>query len=245
MNNSTYILLEKNITIPNNTSIQNNINEEPIFSTACANTTLPSASPPIFIVSCNEPILLPEVEPLRSTFCFPGSTFLFQSHSDILQLKTQWDTFEKVENYNSIVLNNLANTVPQENNSINDNSIFYQFESSEEKTNYTMGQLYHTAIYPDVVDFRKPYASRPIPYTSAVLSTIKKQNYDPDTSSLTVCKNVLPPPPLDSDIILNNRLGLNIYVRVSTQNAQFPKSPYKFTSNQEYITYMNYKNSFC
>jgi len=200
--------------------------------------------PQTIILSCHEPTQDPVQEPLRSTFCFPSSSFFNQSHQDILELKNQWNTFERIENYNSIVLNTLAQELPKESGSSVTDSVFYQFNSSQEKTTYKLGQLYHTVVYPDVVDFQQPYASRPIPYTSTVLSTIKGQTYV-DLPSTIVCSKFIPPPPLDQDTVLNNRLGLNIYVRVSTQNALFPKSPYKFASNKEYITYMNYKNINC
>lgn len=120
---------------------------------------------------------------------------------------------------------------------------FYQFVDSAEKTSYNMGQLAHTVTYPDVTDFLTPYSKRPIPYISTVISSIAATRYD-ITEGDVACSNVLPPPPLDSDIILRNRTGLNLYVRVSTQMAQYPKSPYKFTSNNEYITYNEFKQAF-
>ena len=129
-----------------------------------------------------------------------------------------------------------------------------------------MGQAAHTVEYPDVTDFLNPYRKRVIPYISSVLSTIHNTNYSfnqvsavgpllhplaqiptlSTTGFILPCSNFLPPtPPLDPAILLYNRLGLSIYVRVSTQNAQFPKSPYKFASNEEFITYNNYKKIFC
>jgi hypothetical protein len=210
----------------------------------CIQKDVSADVPPTIILSCHEPSQLPVQEPLRSTFCFPESTFFFQSQYSILQLKNQWDTFERIENYNSIVLNTLGQEVPKEASSSAMDSVFYQFKSSQEKIDYNLGQLYHTVVYPDITDFQQPYANRPIPYTSTILSTINGQIYV-DSPSTVACSNFTPPRPLEQDVLLNNRLGLSIYVRVSTQNSQYPKSPYKFSSNREYITYMNYKKINC
>jgi len=255
MSGLTYLLIKKNVSaqVPVPTQVQEKskahiVTEnilEPVFSTNCKYVAPILNKPPILFFSCREPIRPAPQEPLRSTFCFPGSTFFNQSLYDLGQLRNQWETFEKVENYNSIVLNNLANNVPVEQGSEINEAKFYQFINSQEKIDYNLGQLYHTVIYPDVTDFQQPYASRPIPYTSTILSTINGRTYINDPSTSTVCSNILPPPPLDSDLLLNNRRGLDIYIRVSTQNSQFPKSPYKFISNQEYITYMNYKKINC
>lgn len=200
-----------------------------------------AAVPPVLFLSCKEPSGPEPLLPYRSTFCFPESSLQYKSQAEILRLRTQWETFERIENCNSIVLNQLASVVP----TVAPNGVitpaFYQFVDSAEKSNYNMGQLAHTVTYPDVTDFFTSYASRPIPYTSTVMSTIAATRYD--ISGDVVCSNVLPPPPLDSDIILRNRKGLNLYVRVSTQMAQYPKSPYKFTSNNEYIMYNEFKQS--
>lgn len=201
------------------------------------------APPATLFVSCKEPQGPEPVAPFRSTFCFPESSLQYKSQADIQKLRTQWETFERIENYNSIVLNQLASMMPVEVASAPITPSFYQFVDSAEKSNYNLGQLAHTVIYPDVTDFSIPYASRPIPYTSTVISTISGTKYD-ISGAAVFCSNILPPPPLANDILLRNTNGLNLYVRVSTQIAQYPKSPYKFTSNNEYITYSEFKRVF-
>ncbi len=206
------------------------------------NVTVPAVPPTLFL-SYTEPSGPEPIAPYRSTFCFPESSQQYKSQAELIKLRTQWDTFERIENYNSIVLNQLASIVPVEAPNGVITPAFYQFINSAEKSNYNMGQLAHTVAYPDVSDFLTSYAARPIPYTSTVMSTIASIRYD--ISGVDVaCSNILPPPPLDSDIILRNRKGLSLYVRVSTQMAQYPKSPYKFTSNNEYITYNEFKQAF-
>ena len=205
----------------------------------------PNLKPLSLIQSCHEPAQLPVVESMRSTFCFPASTMQYKSMSDILTLKYQWDTFERIENYNSVVYHTLANTLPVEAGSNINTPSFYQFQDSNEKTAYDIGHLTHTVIYPEVIDFLTPYSYKAIQYTSSITSTIQGTKYIYSGES-TFCSNILPTvPSIDYNELLKNRVGLNLYVRVSTQISQFPKSPYKFSSNQEYITYNEYKRFFC
>lgn len=197
--------------------------------------------PSIMIVTCRKETATVPLESLRSTFCFVAPAYL--SKKDIADRKRQWNTFETVENTNSIVLNQLANTVPIEKNDTITTPAFYQFVSSDEKHDYDLGHLAHTVAYPDISDFLVPYSSRPIPYTSAVLSTIVTTNYSNPSSTPSFCTNYLAAVPVkDYDSIINNRKGLLLYIRVSTQVSEFPNSPYKFDSNNELITYNKYKN---
>ena len=210
----------------------------------CGPRPTPPSTPITTIFSCKEPVGLPVDEPQRSTFCLSERIFNNKSLLEINQIRTQWDTFERVENYNSIVLNKLANETPNESSSGVVTPAFYQFINSAEKTDYNLGQLAHTVAYPDNVDFIKPYSSRPIPYTSTILSTIN--NTTISTIDSPFCANILPTKPsVGKDILLRNQKSLNLYVRVSTQVAQFPKSPYKFTSSEEYIAYNEYKKTLC
>jgi len=239
---TTYIILQKNPITPK--IIVDEV-FQPDNDPNCPPPQIKPSTPITTIFSCHEPTRDPEILPMRSTFCFPASTMKYKSITDIRQLKNQWDTFERIENINSIVLHNLANKLPTEASSGTSAPAFYQFTGSEEKTAYNQGQLAHTVTYPDVVDFLVPYASKPIPYTSTVLSTIAGTKYPFIASSTpTFCSNILPTlPRLDSDVLLRNKNGLNLYVRVSTQNAMYPKSPYKFSSSSEYITYNEFKRT--
>lgn len=240
---ATYIILKKDIMQPRlnvETPLQPKLYED-----ACCGNTIQPSTPITTIFSCHEPPQEPEILPFRSTFCFPASTMKYKSRMEIRNLKNQWDTFERIENINSIVRNNLANQLPVEAGGGPSEPAFYQFTGSEEKTAYNLGQLAHTITYPDITDFLVPYSAKAIPYTSTVISTLIQKTYPPIPST-SVCANVLPPkPPLTNDILLRNTNGLNLYVRVSTQIAQFPKSPYKFKSNTEYITYNEYKKLLC
>jgi hypothetical protein len=237
---TTYIILKKNVTLPPTSEPTENV-----FN--CLPVPIQPSTPITTIFSCREPTLDPPDLPVRSTFCFPESTMKYKSRLEIRQLREQWDTFERIENFNSIVLNKLAQTVPPEASSGTSTPAFYQFQSSAEKTAYNLGQSAHTVTYPDETDFLVPYASKPIPYISTVISTIVGYKYVyVSTTTSTFCSNILPTAPkLDSDIILRNRNGLNLYVRVSTQIGQYPKSPYKFSSNSEYLLYNEYKKILC
>lgn len=235
---TTYLILKKD---------EPEIIPEPIYDFNCGQPTIQPSTPLTVIFSCIEPFQTPPVEPMRSTFCFPQSTMKYKSLVEIRELKHQWDTFERIENINSIVLNTLANSLPVEATSGFITPAFYQFVNSDEKTAYNLGQLAHTVAYPEVEDFLVPYASKPIPYVSSVISTISGKSYPfLSQSTSTFCSRFLPTlPQLENDVLLRNRNGLNLYVRVSTQLAQFPKSPYKFSSQNEYLSYLEYKRLIC
>jgi len=236
---ATYIILKKNVTLPQSEPTGNLFN--------CPPVPIQPSTPITTIFSCHEPVQDPPIAPMRSTFCFPESTMKYKSRLEIRQFREQWNTFERIENYNSIVRNKLAQTVPPEGKSGTSTPAFYQFQGSAEKTAYNLGQSAHTVTYPDETDFLVPYAAKPIPYTSTVMSTIVGYKYVyVSTTTSTFCSNILPTgPKKDSDVLLRNRNGLNLYVRVSTQSAQFPKSPYKFSSNSEYLLYNEYKKILC
>lgn len=236
----TFIILEKNSFAPK--LIVDEV-FQPGNAFQCKPTPIQPSTPITTIFSCHEPTQDPVVLPNRSTFCFPASTMKYKSKMEIMQLRNQWNTFERIENINSIVLNKLGNTLPIEASSGTSAPVFYQFTGSDEKTAYNQGQLAHTVTYPEVTEFLVPYSAKPIPYTSTILSTMKGTNYEPIApGASTFCSNILPTlPRKDSDILLRNKNALNLYVRVSTQIAQFPRSPYKFSSNNEYITYNEYK----
>jgi len=188
-------------------------------------------------------------------------------------MRRRWDTFERIENYNSAVLKQLSLTVPGPGMQ-RDGSVFLRPVDNAEKIDYTKGQLAHIARYPDISDFLTPYANRPIPYSQSTISSIFT-NFDSTytstvssvtstytssytstyTSSIFSLIESLPPnvilgPPTqiipkssDYSEILENRKAKNLYIGVSTFVAKYPKSPYKFGSNDEYLLYKKYRDT--
>ena len=187
-----------------------------------------------FCCSGERPVIVPQ----RSTFCFVHNTEYFLKHSEIFTLKQQWDTFERIENYNSIVYSTIngTGTLQTQASDSPTTPLFYTFTSDAELQDYKQGRLNHIAEYPAVADFVVPYANKPL--------AIRDIIGDPNIFYITpCCQNIDKSKLLTNNERLYNQTGLNLFVRVSTQTAMYPKSPYKFQSAQEYLLYNNYKQT--
>lgn len=183
--------------------------------------------------ACTKP---PPLVPDRSTFCYPYEDRFISNQESIANQKN-WNTFEAIENTNSAILKQLANRVPTVGSVIGER-VWHQFVDDAEKTAYRLGQLAHVAAFPTVSDFTVPYSNRPIPYISSVVSTIK--SLPPNTCVNCPCPTPVIGKPISSDERLANTKALNTYIKVSTQTGLYPKSPYRYTSSEEYLLYKRY-----
>ena len=160
-------------------------------------------------------------------------------------LQKQWDTFEKVENRNSIVhstLVGLKNTpgsanLLQSGDNVSD-SLFYTFTGADELQEYRQGRLNHVQEYPTVTDFVVPYANKPIQVGDIIGNA-------EIFGEPRCCPNITKTIPLTNAERLKNRNALNLYIAVSTHTELYPKSPYKFKSNDDYLMYKNYILTNC
>lgn len=171
------------------------------------------------------------VIPYRSTFCFKNDTRAYLAYTDIITLKRQWDMFEQVENTDSIFYSTINGGGTVES--------FYLFNNQAEKLDYEQGRLNHIAEYPDNQDFTVPYSKKP----RNVKSIIGNPNIFPVTEDC--CPNFDRSNVITNNQLLRNTTGINLYVKVSTQKAMFPKSPYKFSGNDEYLLYKTYEQTLC
>jgi len=201
--------------------------------------------PPTLVVSCREVELPIPLEPMRSTFCYVNES-KYLSGADVIEHRRQWDTFERIENYNSIILDKLAQTVPKPHNGTAGNGygggIFYNFIDQQERNDYLAGQRAHITALPNVDDFLIPYSKKPIPYTSSVISTLATES---GVITIGPCPEEKVGKPIPYEELLNNRKAQNVYIKVSTQTALYPKSSYKFSNAQEYLMYKQYKEANC
>ena len=197
------------------------------------------------------PFREPYVAPFRSTFCYINKTKFYLPQNDIIALKEQWTKFEDVENHDSIIYNRLVNSVPTQQGICFDKP-WYKFVNDTERQIYLNGRLHHIAEYPSVSDFQIPYSQKLITYSSSVLQTLSTLypssiiNTQPISSLATIAStpSQLNPPQQSPSQILKNRTAQNLYVRVSTQNYTFPKSPYKFKGSGEYLMYKAYASVY-
>ena len=201
------------------------------------------------------PFREPYVAPFRSTFCYINTTKFYLAQNDIIALRAQWAKFEEVENHDSIVYNRFIKSVPDQTAICNDKH-WFRFANDNERQVYLKGQAHHIAEYPSVSDFQIPYSKKLVNLSSTVLQTLSTIYPSPIINTLPISSvastiatlpstsSQLNPKPIASDEILKNRTAQNLYVRVSTQNRLFPKSPYRFNGNNEYLLYKAYASVF-
>jgi hypothetical protein len=183
--------------------------------------------------NCHNSGFLENIVPARSTFCFKHDTRAFLSQNDIIALKRQWDTFERVENFNSIVYSTITGS--ESSTSL----VYYSFLNQSELDDYKLGQVNHIAEYPTVADFLVSYSKKPIiAKNSTVVSTVT-----PFISPLC-CPDYISTNVISNTELLVNKTAKLIYERVSTQAVLFPKSPYKFSGSSEYLAYKQYRDKY-
>jgi len=148
---------------------------------------------------------------------------------ETLTLTRQWDTFERIENYNDIVYQKLQ---------VGDRSTTYwQFVNASELKDYTAGQMLHINFYSTLpASTFSSISSRVMPnakvITPAPSFSVSGPVCIPQTSAVPASENTQ----LQSD--------LTIYVNVSTYNHAHCYS-YIFPSNEEFMAYNRGKDSVC
>lgn len=184
--------------------------------------------------NCHNSGFLENIVLARSTFCFKHDTRAFLSQHELIALKRQWDTFERVENFNSIVYSTITGLESSPS------LIFYTFLNQSELDDYKLGQANHISEYPTVSDFLVSYSKKPIiPKNSTIVSTVVAPYISPLCCPEYISTNVI-----SNAELLANRTARLIYERVSTQAVLFPKSPYKFSSSTEYTVYKQYRDKY-
>jgi len=184
--------------------------------------------------NCHNSGFLENIVPARSTFCFKHDKRAFLSQNDIIALKRQWDTFERVENFNSIVYSTITGSESPTS------LVYYSFLNQSELDDYRLGQVNHISEYPTVADFLVSYSKKPIvPKKNTVVSTVVAPYISPLCCPEYISTNVI-----SNAELLANKTAKLIYERVSTQAALFPKSPYKFSSSTEYTVYKQYRDTY-
>jgi len=176
----------------------------------------------------------------RSTFAFKHDSQSYLKQDELTTLRRQWDAFERVENYNSIVYSTIYGTPTKTMGGSVTDSIYYPFSGDVELQDYRQGRLNHIAEYPDVTDFIVPYSQKPAFRT--VSDIIGNANIFP---TVVVDPNIDKSKLLTTAERLKNITALNLFVKVSTQTSLYPKSPYKYASNEEYLLYKNYVQTKC
>lgn len=159
--------------------------------------------------------------PQRTQYAFDLSGVKCKSRGDVLVLQRQWNVFEQVENYDDIVYQKLT---------VGDRStLYYQFLSRQEATDYKNGQIAHCNRYP----WLPPNTFNSIRQRALPIAAT---NVSPPTvdGPSRICKPFLPTQ--TSGEYLAKMADLNTYIHVSTFNSAHVYK-YSFVSDDEKMAY--------
>ena len=156
--------------------------------------------------------------PLRTQYVFDSSGYKYKTRADLLRLQRQWETFERVENYNDIVYQKIANG--------DRGTLYYQFRTHEEYKDYRNGQELHVLKFPTLpTGTFASISERPMPDVPVI---VKAPIYTmaPTTDAKSVPASVAAAATND----------MTIYMYVSSYNAAHVYK-YNFVSDEERLAY--------
>jgi len=159
--------------------------------------------------------------PKRTQYVFDLSGVKYKSKSDIMAMQRQWDTFERIENYDDVIYQqfetgNRANT-------------YYQFRERAEATDYRNGQELHILRYPTLPSSTfDSIRNRPMP--NVAITTPPSYYYNTPT------RGVIFSTATTSSEQTTAVADLSVYVHVSSYNATHVYK-YAFVSNEEQLAY--------
>ena len=159
--------------------------------------------------------------PQRTQYAFDTSGVRFRSRSDILTMARQWETFERVENYNDIIYQRF---------SVGDRSqTYYSFRNREEMNDYRIGQQLHINRYPDLPRSTfDPISLRPMPDVPVLIAS---PNYSMPPMRGVPIQNAVP-----ASAVITATADMTIYTYVSSYNATH-MFKYNFVSDEERLAY--------
>ena len=159
--------------------------------------------------------------PQRTQYAFDTSGVRFRSRSDILTMARQWETFERVENYNDIIYQRF---------SVGDRSqTYYSFRNREEMNDYRIGQQLHINRYPELPRSTfDPINLRPMPDVPVLIAS---PNYSMPPMRGVPIQNAVP-----ASAVITATADMTIYTYVSSYNATH-MFKYNFVSDEERLAY--------
>lgn len=158
----------------------------------------------------------------RTQYAFDLSGVKFKSRSDILKMQRQWETFERVENYNDAVYQKLLT---------GDRSTpYYFFRDNEELKDYRNGQELHVLRYPTLPSGTfASISSRPMPDVAIVARP-------PEYSMSTAPRGVALSTATTASETTTATMDMTIYTYVSSYNGSHVFK-YSFASDDEKMAY--------
>jgi hypothetical protein len=160
--------------------------------------------------------------PQRTQYPYPEDlkNKRYKSKADLFRLEQQWNTFERIENFDDIIFQRVQNGLRDES--------FYQFRTNAESKDYRAGQELHVLQYPNLPPSTfTPVRERPFPTT---------ESKTPLPGDSQVNKYIVAPNPIPADELTQIRADNEIYMYVSSYN-QAHVYKYNFTSDEEKLAY--------
>ncbi len=160
------------------------------------------------------------MQPQRTAYPFTDVNTRYKSRGDILRMEEQWNTFERVENYNDVIYQKFQQGIR--------NVMYYVFVSDQEFKNYKAGQQLHIQTYPSLpCSTFDSISQRPMPDVAPVTGLPLETG---------VCRS-LPNkyiPTSSEQAALNADLA--VYAHVSSYNAVH-QLKYSFVDDEEKTAY--------
>jgi hypothetical protein len=170
----------------------------------------------------------------RQPFAFDLSGVKCRSHTEVLKMQRQWETFERIENYNDVIYNRFCQGLRDKP--------YYQFRDMSEKNDYNIGQMLHINRYPWVSADPRISTIAGVPVSTLASITDRKipnvevianpQNYS-QVSKLCVPTSSI----LTSADYMAQQAENAVYMHVSTYNGTH-KYKYAFPNDEEKLMYL-------
>lgn len=170
----------------------------------------------------------------RQPFLFDTSNIKCRSRSEILAMERQWNTFERIENYNDQIYNRFWQGLRDKP--------YYQFRDMSEKNDYQIGQMLHVNRYPFLttdaristiggvqVSTLASISDRQIPNVEVIAGP---QNYSQVSKTCVPTSSIL-----TSSEYMAQQSEDAVYLHVSTYNGSH-KYKYNFVSDEEKLMYL-------
>lgn len=159
--------------------------------------------------------------PTRTQYFFDLSGVKYKTQADIMAMQRQWDTFERVENYNDVIY--------QQFSAGNRANTYYQYRDRAEANDYRNGQELHILRYPYLPSSTfASISNKPMP--DVLIKTPPSYYYNTPTRGVhfSTATTASEKTTANSD--------LAIYSHVSSYNATHVYK-YAFVSNEEQLAY--------
>lgn len=143
--------------------------------------------------------------PLRTQYPFSASAYKFKTGAELLKLQRQWDTFERIENFNDLVYQRMTAGYYDKP--------YYLYTGRDEMVDFVSGQRLHIERFPDAAAAGEFIAisDRPKPTTPPISLPVQVDPQPPRGVPYSTIRSAS-----DQARITND---LNTYIYVSTFNA--------------------------